>query len=234
VQKTLMALAVALHLAVGVAHGQQAKATPPPPKPANDQPNLETTMKFIQEKMNDRTVGYLTTDSRLNGVTFRNSMSEEVLADASTCTLHVKSTRLKQIEVADGAAYSESGKIVTGDNLHRELVITSTIPLPEVGLIKVEPLIDFVNRVNAAGGHPEAIIVTLSYIPPVYSLSLNAASKPFAFHGVTTVGKVPPQNYDVSASGISFAFVDEEAANRLAKAFVHAVELCGGGNRDPF
>ncbi len=31
-----------------------------------------------------------------------------------------------------------------------------------------------------------------------------------------------------------FNFTDEEMANRVAKAMVHAFELCGGGNKDPF
>jgi hypothetical protein len=31
-----------------------------------------------------------------------------------------------------------------------------------------------------------------------------------------------------------FYFLDEDVANRIAKAMVHAVELCGGGNKDPF
>lgn len=32
----------------------------------------------------------------------------------------------------------------------------------------------------------------------------------------------------------SFYFTDEDMANRVAKAMVHAVELCGGGNKDLF
>lgn len=31
-----------------------------------------------------------------------------------------------------------------------------------------------------------------------------------------------------------FFFNDEDLANRVAKAMVHAVELCGGGNKEPF
>jgi hypothetical protein len=31
-----------------------------------------------------------------------------------------------------------------------------------------------------------------------------------------------------------FLFTDEDTANRVAKAMVHAVELCGGGDKDPF
>jgi len=32
----------------------------------------------------------------------------------------------------------------------------------------------------------------------------------------------------------AFDFSDSETADRVAKALVHAVELCGGGNKDPF
>jgi TonB family protein len=31
-----------------------------------------------------------------------------------------------------------------------------------------------------------------------------------------------------------FLFTDDDTANRVAKEMVHAVELCGGGNKDPF
>jgi hypothetical protein len=31
-----------------------------------------------------------------------------------------------------------------------------------------------------------------------------------------------------------FSFADKKTAERVAKAMVHAVELCGGGNKDPF
>jgi hypothetical protein len=34
--------------------------------------------------------------------------------------------------------------------------------------------------------------------------------------------------------GNGFYFLSEEMANRIAKALVHAVELCGGGNKEPF
>ena len=32
----------------------------------------------------------------------------------------------------------------------------------------------------------------------------------------------------------SFYFFDQDLADRVAKAMVHAIELCGGGNKDPF
>jgi len=33
--------------------GSGNKAVPPPPKPADEGPSLEVTMKFIQDKLND-------------------------------------------------------------------------------------------------------------------------------------------------------------------------------------
>jgi hypothetical protein len=39
---------------------------------------------------------------------------------------------------------------------------------------------------------------------------------------------------DSDASEVIAELPDEESANRLAKAVVHAIELCGGGDNDPF
>jgi hypothetical protein len=51
--------------------------------------------------------------------------------------------------------------------------------------------------------------------------------------------RVEPAMFLVVARGAGnqntgFYFLDEDVANRIAKAMVHAVELCGGGNKDPF
>jgi hypothetical protein len=40
-------------------------------------------------------------------------------------------------------------------------------------------------------------------------------------------------NY-LGGESVSLEFLDEEIANRIAKAMSHAVELCGGGSKDPF
>jgi hypothetical protein len=51
--------------------------------------------------------------------------------------------------------------------------------------------------------------------------------------------RVEPAMFQVVArragnQGNGFYFLDEDMAGRVAKAMVHAVELCGGGNKDPF
>jgi len=51
-------------LAVSTVLAQERKAVPPPPKPTDDGPSREVSMKFIQDKMNDDgTVGYVITGS---------------------------------------------------------------------------------------------------------------------------------------------------------------------------
>jgi hypothetical protein len=46
--------------------------------------------------------------------------------------------------------------------------------------------------------------------------------------GVVTEKDYPP----VKEARVYFR--EEDAAQRMAKAMVHAVELCGGGDKDPF
>ena len=218
-------------LTVGMAVAQK-KTVPPPPNPVGDGPSLEVTMKFIQDKMNDQgTVGYVFTYSTLNDIRFREySLISDVVADASTCTVRLTKKTTTQIELANDATYSEGGKAVYGDDLHRELVEISTTPFKEVDSIAVESAQDFRNRQFAEGGHPEA---TLSYIPTVYDLSLKATKKDvFSFHRAFRLGKQPPQNFDYAGKDARFEFRDEQTANRIAKAMLHAVELCGRGNKD--
>src|SRR5580700_11220871 len=51
-KRGLMAIGFAV-LAVSWALAQQKKSVLPPPKPADEGPSLEVTMKFIQDKLND-------------------------------------------------------------------------------------------------------------------------------------------------------------------------------------
>ena len=81
--------------------------------------------------------------------------------------------------------------------------------LRDVQDIVVMPLEQEVKQADAKGGY-----TTRSYKsdPPVFVLMARREK------GITN----------------SFYFFDEDMANRVAKAMVHAVELCGGGNKDPF
>ena len=66
----------------------------------------------------------------------------------------------------------------------------------------------FLRENNAKEGHPEW---TARVDPPVFALVIK-------FKNI----------------GYIFNLYDESLANRIAKAIVHAVELCGGGSKEPF
>lgn len=221
-------------LTVSATSAQEKKTVPPPPKPADDEPSLEATMKFIQDKINDHgTVGYVVTDSTASGVLHRvHLLNFDVVADAPTCTLREKDKSIEEIEVTDGVTYNEGGNTVSGDNLHRETLVMSKGSFKDVESIAVESAQDFINRMLAQNAHPER---TMSYTPAVYRLSLDAAKKDaFSVHREYTVGKQPPGTADFTVRQMGFSFRDEQTANRIAKAITHAVELCGGGNKEPF
>jgi len=83
-----------------------------------------------------------------------------------------------------------------------------TILLKNIQDVVVETREQHMKQIDTTGGHPEW---TARVDPPVFVVLLRAKT------------------------GASFFYLfDESLANRIANAMVHAVELCGGGNRDPF
>lgn len=111
---------------------------------------------------------------------------------------------------------------VTGDprscvvNYHTKVLRSSNQPvegngslsLRRVEKLAVMSLQDENNNTHARQGHPELIE---SISPVVYTLAVT----------------------DIANRIKSFPFGDQDLANRVAKAMLHAVELCGGG-KEPF
>jgi hypothetical protein len=83
------------------------------------------------------------------------------------------------------------------------------LALKDVKSIVVLPQEQNQHQVDTRGGHPEW---TSRIEPNLFTL---VARRPKGLEN-------------------AFLFSDEEMADRIAKALVHAVELCGGGNKDPF
>ena len=81
--------------------------------------------------------------------------------------------------------------------------------LHEVKDVIVEPREKLLKKVNTANGHPSW---DAKIGPPITMLLARKAENTEWY----------------------FYFLDEDQANRVAKAMTHAVELCGGGNKDPF
>jgi hypothetical protein len=97
--------------------------------------------------------------------------------------------------------------------------------------ITVEHILDFSNRHFAESGHPE---FTATAATPVFFVELSASKTLFIRHESNTIDKQAPVVTDKPLKEAGLVFRDEETANRVAKAILHAVELCGGGNKEPF
>jgi hypothetical protein len=81
--------------------------------------------------------------------------------------------------------------------------------LKQVREVTLIPMDQFVQRNKAKAGHPE---ISIRVDPPVFLIIVTTEAKP----------------------QIGFYFYDEALSDRLSKALQHAVELCGGGNSEPF
>jgi len=82
--------------------------------------------------------------------------------------------------------------------------------LRDVQDIVIKPYAQYQTELDASLGNPH--ILTPSTNPPLSALLVRRA------HGIYNL----------------FPITDADTADRIAKAFTHAVELCGGGNRAPF
>jgi hypothetical protein len=183
-------------LVVSATLAQEKKTVPPPPKPTDEGPSLEVTMKFIQDKLSG--VGPLNfviyAHDNVAGTDGPVKATDElanVSADASACRI-----------TYDWKAVRDTRTIEN---------FKAWLSLKDVGDIVVMPYETFQEENNAAGGHPE---YSFRVAPPVFVLKVKRT--------------------DAKRSNF-VDFSDEQLANRVAKAMVHAVELCGGGSKpEPF
>jgi hypothetical protein len=195
--------------------------------PAASGSSLAETMKLIQEKLKDQglvefveTVGVQNQPSVTIRISVR-SKDDDVVADPAACTLHAAGT------YDSNTVASVGGKTVSTEDQHSYL--SGTLAFKDVEKITVEHVLDFFNRHTAESGHPE---FTATAGTPVFFIELSATKTLFTRHETNTIGNKAPVVTDEPLKAAGLVFRDEETANRVAKAILHAVELCGGGNKD--
>ncbi len=185
---------------VAFAYECAAQDVPPPPKPKDNGPSLEVTMKYIQDKLNGQgavSYSYIETYSKILQPDSPSRDRESLrifgaVADVSKCTL---SWRIARHYHSDYYHKDEDAEYKAA------LSFRDTVNRDTVKLV-VEPYTGW--------------ILPLDDIqPPVLQLRV-----------VTNAPKLTL--YEL------FLFREAETAGRMAKAMVHAVELCGGGDKDPF
>jgi hypothetical protein len=84
------------------------------------------------------------------------------------------------------------------------------VSLKDVREVSLAPLDQATQLVLAKRGNPER---SVKIDPPVFFLTVRTST---------------------SRGGTGFSFYDEALADRVVKALQHAVDLCGGGNQEPF
>ena len=207
-------------LAASVAFAQESGSASAQLKPvAQGEPSLEETMRFIQKELNEQ--GKVSTIK-----TARDTLKNEhlaplkivkevsvVLADPATCTLMWREVS----DLTDVGVWENKEEV----SLH------------DVSKLEVLPLRDVYNKNSVKIGHPELVSDT---DPAVYVLAiLMPEGKRILGHEHMVPVANPPSDRDTSLPEAHLFFRDEELASRVAKAMVHAVELCGGGSQpEPF
>jgi hypothetical protein len=169
------------------------KQAPPPPKPADDGPSLESTMKFIQTKLNEL-------DKISYAIYVHNSASN--FDRIKRITNELSNVRTDPISCQVSYHWKTT---VDGDTT---LDKDAWFSLGDVQDLVVETGEAEQKRVDAGAGYTAR---SYRFAPPVFALVVRGP------------GKEPN----------ALVFAKEDIANRVAKAMMHAVELCGGENKDP-
>jgi hypothetical protein len=182
-----------------------AQDVAPPPKPKDSGPSLEVTMKYTQDNLNAQ--GTVEWRTEWRGIPDKNwERVSNASADPAGCTLSFHSS-------------VPSGPIQTYETQFK-------LSFREVTKLMVEPLADFERR--TVTNLDETII------PPVFNLSMLLEKGAQVKRTVAPGYPGRTVEKEFRKSDVSVVFREEEAAKRMAKVIVHAVELCGGGDKDPF
>jgi hypothetical protein len=174
----------------------------PPPRPGDNGPSLEATLKFIEAHLGDSGV-----------INYR----EDYIADP-------KKGKMEKVEggweISNAASNPRTCEISFQSRFwvvgQREVKQTIRFSFGDVRKLMVMPYKDASNL--------NSTLTTTNVVPDVYALVVMFQGKKLHFQ----TGKKLADD-----SRFDFHFIEEDLAQRLAKAMVHAVELCGGG-KEPF
>jgi hypothetical protein len=227
----IVSLLLTVVMTTSIALAQQS--VPPPPQPAPDKPagpSLEVTMKFIQDKVNQQgKIDIVFSGS--NTVT-----GQSILPEADSLE-----SRVIAVDPAGGLSVQESHKsprfmqsqeIPLGAEfmrLTKSETTTWQVYFKDVEKLEVLNSNDFKHRNNPS--------VVFHDDPPYVDVLVHLATgKTVPRHTVVRVeggktDKTTTTESDDSIRDFVLHFRDEETAERVAKAIIHAVELCGGGSK---
>lgn len=172
----------------------RAQDVPPPPKPADNGPSLEVTMKYIVDNMGPGASFHL--------IAYYH---DNVAGNDWTHKYQGGTTNIRTSASACRVDYHTRGSIDDQPGYDQD----SWFALKAIKEVTVKPVEAELKERDAKNGHPEW---SLRADPPTFLIEI----------------KDQKNNID------HWYVQDESLGNRIARAIVHAVELCGGGDKDPF
>ena len=210
---------------VGRSPSPDAEVTPA--KPSDSGPSLEASMQFIRDKLSEKErIEWTETMSNRSGIIIHKVVQHTgATADPASCTLISTATLDTSFDFPDGKVLNIGGKQVTAADLRTHSEEKDTIHFKDIEKISVVKLQDIVNDAYAKAAHPE---ITATLTPPISYLEMFASNAVFSAHSSSTKGDQAPieKDFTIKMNGVTFS--DEEMANRVANAMIHAVQLCGG------
>jgi hypothetical protein len=224
IKRCLMTMCV-VALAVSVAVSQGKKTVPATPKPADEGPSLEVTMKFIQGKLNEE-----------GNFNYQAYMHDSV--DGTDVPLNNFSVGVPTFEITEACGYTAKQKWTLGQGSAEKLAAQSDATatrsgnLSSIKSVRVTTIDDWLTQelinenmpTKTARVVPKLFVVQL-IIPPGSGCIENGRD-------LKVNGVCPTPFWSVMLD--TWRFHDVDTANRVAKALVHTVELCGGGKPEPF
>jgi hypothetical protein len=191
---------------------------PPPPKPADPGPSRETTMTYIQDRLNATKITWSELEVGNDGSTSSGTVTYAVYephADAESCTLKYRVT--ENHKYSDAWFESQSKTSLSFRDIRSIAIFSAS-----------EEIIEVNKRAGLRG--------ELSVSPPLFGVRINMIPgrkvhghdwRRDSYSDQKTEG-------DSDMDSTSVDFLDEDLANRFAKALNHAAELCGAVDNDPF
>jgi hypothetical protein len=200
-------LAVVVSLTLLAGSTCRAQNVPPPPKPKDSGPSLEVTMKYIQEKLNAQgVVSWM--------VRYRNTEPP----GASPWAGNISDPTYESEEAADattdlkGCSLNVRFKTTSMSKQTINSDQKASISFKDIAKLEVMTLQEEYQRYKVfPPGNPN---IRAEVSPDTSVVVLSLVNKP--------------------GSAVDFKFQDPQMADRMAKAMLHATELCGGGENDPF
>jgi hypothetical protein len=199
---------------------QSVPPQPPADKPAANGPSLAVTLKFIQDKVNQQgKIEFVEHEKYSDGNQILYDITEE--------------SQVVAVDPAGGLSLQEQ----FFRSIRTQIVITSRITYTWQVYFKDVEKLEVLN--SADYQHRLALAMTYQHDPPFFEILVHlAAGKTVSQHfsRTGTIGNhIDTNEEDNNIREFVIHFRDEDTANRVAKAMVHAVELCGGGPKpEPF